>query len=267
MEYFAGIFDADGWVSLVPSGHFVIGLEMSNEKVINLFKEQFGGNLYIKTRDKRKTIYCWMIATGREKALNFIDKISPYTHIKTNQLNTLKEYLNQTRIDRRNNRPQFTKNIADLKKPIPFTREQFVPKECIIPGKAFWKWFAGFMDGDGNFTVYEYQNGKRRSFDSWISIFNTFGEPIQYVNHIVEGSISQYKGNKFPIWKWVCSQYNSEIVCQLLEPHLIIRKQQCRLVSEYLKIHKAKVRGVDHPEETVAVIRDIIKQIKYHNSL
>jgi len=179
----------------------------------------------------------------------------------------LRNYLNQTREDRRNNRDAFVHEISNLKKPLPHTKEQIKVPTAITPSDSFLKWLAGFMDGDGTFCVYEYQNGAKRSFDSWISAFNIFGEPIIHIKERLDGSISQYKGTKFPVWKWVCNQATSEFVCDSLQPHLMIKKEQCHLVSEYLKIHKAKIKGVDHSDQTVAAIRDIIKQIKFHNSL
>jgi hypothetical protein len=197
----------------------------------------------------------------------FISKIKNFTHVKTAQLHELEEYLNLPRDLRSLNRSAYVEDIAKFKHPITYTKEQIKVPTKIKPDEAFFRWFAGFMDGDGNFTVFEYQNGPRRSFDSWIGAFNTFGEPIIYIKKRLEGSISQYKGNKFPIWKWVCSQGSSEFVCNSLYPLLLNRKEQCRLVGEYLKIHATKVRGVDHPDHVVAAIRDIIKQIKLHNSL
>ncbi len=268
MHYFAGIFDAEGWVSLLADGHFVIGLEMTNEDVIILFQHEFGGRIYKKERSNRKIIYSWILPTDRDSALDFIDKIERFTQVKNVQLIALEKYLNQTREKRRETRSEFKHQIAEFKKPAPFTKKEFDPRLFTKkPDDNFWQWFAGFMDGDGNFTVYEYQNGPRRTFDSWIGAFNVFGEPIQYINHRIEGSISRYKGSKFPVWKWVCNQADSEMVCSSLEPYLIVKKQQCRLVSEYLKIHKTKIRGIDHSDQTIIIIRDIIKQIKHHNSL
>ena len=54
MEYFAGLFDAEGYVSLLKDGHFVIGTEMGNEEVPALFQEKFGGKIYERKRNKRK---------------------------------------------------------------------------------------------------------------------------------------------------------------------------------------------------------------------
>ena len=267
MQYFAGIFDADGYISLLKTGRFIIGLEKSNEVIPNMLADRFGGHIYKRKRDKRKTTFIWMIPSDRDKSLAFIEQINAFTHIKTPQLNLLKTYLNHSRDGRKNIRADYVHQIAEKKKPIPYTREQLKIPSIVTPDEHFWKWFAGFMDGDGNFTVFEYQNGPRRTFDSWIGAFNTFGEPIIYIKERIDGSISQYIGNKFPIWKWVCSQNTSNLVCNSLQPYLINRKIQCQLVSEYLKIHVTKTRGIDLPDQTITVIRDIIKQIKHHNSL
>ena len=267
MEYFAGIFDADGYITLSPRGNFIIALEKHNEAIVQLLQETFGGHIYKRKREKRKTTLAWMLTSDRDIILSFIGKIKHLTHIKTAQLSRLEEYLNLSRHMRSSNRAKYVADIARFKHPITYTREQIKVPTTITPEDNFFKWFAGFMDGDGNFSVFEYQNYSRRSFDSGIKAFNTFGEPIIYIKERIEGCISQYKGNKYPVWNWTCGQNASAFVCDSLYPNLINRKEQCRLVSEFLKIHATKIRGIDHSDEVVAVIRDIIKQIKYHNSL
>lgn len=267
MEYFAGIFDAEGWISLIETGHFNIALEITNEYIINIFQEEFGGKTYIGNRENKKRTYIWKIATNHDEAHSFINKIINYTRVKTSQLNSLKEYLDQSREKRRENRGKYRIIFCNLKKPIPYTKDQLKVPTIIIPDESFFKWFAGFMDGDGNFTIFEYQDGPKRTFDSWIGAFNTFGEPIIHIQERINGSISEYKGTNYPVWKWVCNQNMSQFVCDNLYPHLIVKKYQCQLVSEYLKIHTNKIRGIDYSENIVSDIRNIIKQIKYHNSL
>jgi hypothetical protein len=267
MEYFAGMFDAEGWVTLCHDGKFQVAIEMTNEEMINLFQSTFKGQIYVRKRDNRKKTFSWRQDPGTECIINFIDQIAPYTKVKTNQLLQLRTYLNQSRADRRINRSDFVKAISILKKPHPYEKEQIKVPTIITPDESFFKWFAGFIDGDGNFTVFEYQNGPIRTFDSWIGAFNIHAEPIIYIKERIMGSVSQYKGCKFPIWKWVCNQANSKFVCESLEPHLIIKKEQCNLVSQYLNIHAKKIKGVPYSDHTVTIIRDIIKQIKHHNSL
>lgn len=267
MNYLAGVFDAEGWVSLTPKGNFIIGVEITNETVTNLFQDKFGGKIYIPTRKAKKQVYSWRIPSNNELAINFLHCITQYTVNKRSQLLALQSYLEQPRSERRNSRGNFVHKISELKKPISYTKQELLVPQDILASQEFLKWFAGFMDGDGNFCVYEYENWRKRSFDSWISAFNTFAEPIIHIKKRIEGSISQYKGTNYPIWKWVCNQVNSQFVCTSLQSHLIIKKEQCRLVGEYLKIHSTKQRGIDYSDNDIAVIRDIIKQIKHYNSL
>lgn len=267
MHYSAGIFDAEGWVSLTPRGNFIIGLEIAHEGTANDFYDKWGGKIYKPTRKARKQIFSWRIPTNTNEIQRFLNDMMPLCKIKHKQLVKLHDYINQPRANKKNSRPQFVHQIAELKKPTTYSKDQLIFEPTKPIDDHFAKWFAGFMDGDGNFCVYEYENWHKRSFDSWISIFNTFAEPIIYVQQRIKGSISIYKGTKFPIWKWVCNQESSKFVCQSLEPNLILKKEQCKLVSRYLDIHNTKVRGVDYSSEVVSEIRDIIKQIKLHNSL
>jgi hypothetical protein len=264
MHYFAGLFDAEGYVTLNKDGRFQIGTEVTNEEIPKLFKERFGGNIYPRTRDKRKKTWTWVISTNIKETLNFISQIQPYSIIKNGQLGLLKSYLSNTRENRKIIRSNFSHDIALYKKPI---REPLKGLTEVPLTIDFFKWFAGFIDGDGNFCIYEYAGKKSQIFDSWIGIFNIFPEPIEYVLQHFKGSISKYKGTKFPIWKWVCNQKNSQLVCESVYPFLQIKKEQCKLVMEFLEIQKTKTRNTVYSFDQINRIRDIIKQIKHLNSL
>lgn len=267
MEYFAGLFDAEGYVTLGKDGRFQIGTEVTNEEIPNLFKEKFGGNIYRRKRTGRKQTYTWVIATNFDFCFNFIDLISPKSIIKSNQLTRLKDYLGMSREQRSIYRQAISHQIADFKKPLPLTKEHILDACPKKPDEAFWKWLAGFFDGDGNFCVYEYLGKKSKIFDSWISVFNTHGNAISYVLDHVHGSISSYKGAKYPIWKWVCSQKNSQLVCESFYPFLRIKRNQCELLMEFLEIQKTKKRNTSYSFDQINRIRDIINQIKHLNSL
>ncbi len=267
MHYFAGLFDAEGYVTLGKDGRFMIGTEVANESIPILLKDNFDGNIFVRKRDKRKKTWTWAIATNTDQALSFISKISPFSIIKKTQLLRLKDYLEQPRDFRKLVRDDVSHQISNLKKPLSVTKEFILNRSQKPPYQFFWEWLAGFCDGDGNFCVYEYQGKKSKIFDSWISVFNTHPEAICFVQDHIVGSISQYKGNKFPIWKWVCNQKNSQFVCDYLFPYLKIKKEQCRLVSDFLEIQKTKTRTTTYSFEQINQIRDIIQQIKHLNSL
>lgn len=267
MQYFAGLFDAEGYVTLAKDGHFNIGTELANEEIPNLFKETFGGKIYVRQRDHRKKTWAWRVATNNELCMNFIEKVEPYSVVKKTQLLRLKDYLSCERSFRRQVRDDCSHQLSMLKKPLPLTKEHINVASDKIPTKDFLKWLAGFFDGDGNFCIYEYQGKRSIIFDSWIGVFNTFPEAICVVKHHINGSISKSKGAKFPIWKWVCCQKDSEFVCNSLYPFLRIKKDQCKLVSKFLEIQKTKIRESSYSFDQINEIRDIIKQIKHFNSL
>lgn len=267
MHYFAGLFDAEGYVSLGKDGRFQIGTEVTNKDIPHLFKEKFGGNIYSRKRDKRKETWTWVISTNLSDALNFITLISPFSIIKKTQLSRLKDYLDQSRELRKETRYHISHELSLLKKPLPITKKVILDRCAKIPDESFWMWLAGFFDGDGNFCVYEYKGKKSTVFDSWISVFNIHANAICAVLDRVQGSISSYKGSKFPIWKWVCTQKNSQFVCESVYPYLIIKKQQCQLVMEFLKIQKTKTKQTSYSFDQINKIRDIINQIKHLNSL
>lgn len=267
MHYFAGIFDAEGWISLISSGHFIIGLEVTHKQTVHSFCQQFGGKIYYPTRKAKKQVYSWRISTNIVLAKNFIQSIAPLSHIKNDQLLLLYQYLGMTKKEKRIERASFIAAIAKRKKPITRSRADLIFEPSCIVSDAFFKWFAGFIDGDGTFTVYEYQNYKKSAFDSWIAIFNTFAEPLIFVQQYIKGSISQYKGTNFPIWKWVCNQKSSLFLCQSIEPFLVIKKKQCQLVQQYLHIAQLKNKGIPYTTEQVRTIKSIITEIKHFNSL
>jgi len=267
MEYFAGLFDAEGYVSLCKSGHFIIATELANEQIPNLFKERFGGKIYSRKRDKRKQTFTWTISTNTESCLNFINLIEPFCVVKAMQLCRLRDYLNRSREDRRNTREMTCNWISNLKKPTVYTRDQFIIDSNTPIDERFLKWFAGFLDGDGNLCIYEYKGKHSQIFDSWIGVFNTNPEAIFFIKSRINGSISSYKGAKFPIWKWVCCQKDSQLVCNSLYPYLKIKKEQCALVAKFLKIKETKIREKPYSFNQINKIRDIIKQIKHLNSL
>ena len=55
MNYLAGIFDAEGWVSLTPLGHCIIGVEIAHKPTVELFQKHFNGKIYKPIRKSKKT--------------------------------------------------------------------------------------------------------------------------------------------------------------------------------------------------------------------
>ena len=263
MEYFAGLFDAEGYVTLTNQGNYLIGMEMTNETVINLLKNTFGGVVDKRKRDDRRNTWAWRLSA--KEIQNFIDQIKPYSIIKLPQIEALQTYLDQPREERRKNRSNFVSLISNFKKPeIPRS-----PLNQIYPeiSEPFFKWLAGMMDGDGNFCIYETLNkGKWTQFQSYVGVFNVFIEPIQFIKDHLGGTVTSLKKTKNPIWKWIPNQKNIPFICESVLPYLIIKKELCKIVLSYHKMKKSN-RFIQYTDSEKGFIRDSIRQIKHHNTL
>jgi len=268
MQYFAGLFDAEGYVSLCPKGSFTIAIEMTNEKIPNLFKEKFAGSIYTRQREKRKRSYTWKINSISEQALYFINSVCEFSVVKQSQLIKLRDYLNQSRDGKKQNRSITCSIIKKLKSPLIKSIQTILERIEKPIEPYFFEWLAGFIDGDGNIVCNQYtdnRNGKKY-FAHQLSVFNTFPQSIAYIHDRIEGSVLVKKGTSNPIFKWACKTHNEKFVCQSILPFLKIKKRQCELFLEFIQIPK-KTRNCGYPVNTLARMYEIINQIKHLNSL
>lgn len=267
MHYFAGLFDAEGYVSLCPNGAFTIAIEMSNESIPNLFKEKFEGSIYCRKRDKRKKTWTWKINSICSQTLEFINVISDYSIVKKPQLIRLRDYLDQPRANRKETRAITCSSIKNLKQPCPIRKEDMIRIEKTIEPN-FWEWLAGFIDGDGNFVCNEftYKANGIKYFDHQISVANIFPEAICHINDRIAGCITNLNRNKNQLFKWTCKRRNEKFVCESILPFMKIKKEQCQLFLEFVTF-PLKERNIPRPEEDVHRMYSIINQIKHLNSL
>lgn len=86
ISYFAGFFDADGSVSIAKNQKgttLTCTVYNSNKKVLEIFRQNFGGEIYISHNHPEKgwkTGYRWMVAA--KKAEEFLSKIVPFVTVK-----------------------------------------------------------------------------------------------------------------------------------------------------------------------------------------
>jgi hypothetical protein len=267
MQYFAGLFDAEGYVSLCPNGAFTIAFEMSNEEIPNLFKEKFEGSVYTRKRDDRKKTWTWKINSISSQSLNFINSIVDFSIVKKTQLLRLRDYLDQPRDDRKHIRAITCSTLKNLKQPMPITKEQITYSQKPIE-PYFFEWLAGFIDGDGNFVCneYTYKKSGLKYFDHQISVANIFPEAICYINDRIPGCITDLHRSKNPLFKWTCNRHNEKFLIESILPFMKIKKGQCELFLEFITF-PLKTRNVPRPIEERERMYEIIKQIKHLNSL
>ena len=267
MHYFAGLFDAEGYITLSNKGAFCIGIEMANEDIPNMFKKQFGGSIYIRQREKRKKTWAWKINSIADQSINFINSIVDFSHVKNSQLKRLKDYLDQSRQDRKLTREFTFNSLRLLKQPI-LEISHILPSIPKQPTKEFFQWLAGFTDGDGNFVCNEYIDNRnnRKYFSHQMSIANIFLESICFINDRIEGSILTCKRPVNSVFKWVPNREHEKFVCESIYPFLIIKKKQCELFLEFIEF-PAKARDIPYPNEVLSRMYEITHQIKHLNSL
>lgn len=256
MHYFSGLFDAEGYVTLNNRGAFILAIEMANQNIPQLFKQNFDGVITTRIRKDRKRTFTWN-CNSNEGAINFIEEIIPHSIVKRPQLLLLQQYLSHTRNDRSMIRKSFISSISACK--IPKKRNiRFVQiKTEKIPDENFIKWLSGFIDGDGNFVLYE--TGKR--FNMQICAFNVFPEPIKEIKSRFDGSICLLNRKPNSIWKWTAN--NLQELCPKLFPHLIIKKTQCEILMKFMETRQPWT----HSEDYRHYVRDLILQLKHANSL
>jgi hypothetical protein len=284
LRFLAGLFDAEGCVTLSPGGYPRITLSMCCEISANLFKDYFKGSVKKRQRKHKKDIYTWDSLIENQK--RFITEIEIYSLIKRPQLLLLREYLHLRRTERKSRRKEFVSAIAACKRPRISSKEELDIPTTIIPKDEFYQWFAGFMEGDGSFNCWESKtlSHKKPSFSTSVEAMNCQPDVIKYIKERLEGSIGVNKQNINPVWKWLSSPQNTLSVLARLYPHLISKQEQCKLLMEFRTIiasrkrkpvgrksGKCKIGGWHNPDflftkEEVTRLREIICRMKFlHN--
>lgn len=100
--YMGGLIDGEGSIKIIrtvkpnkPNEYntfdAAIRIGMTDKEPIELFKEEFGGSLFVEKRQNYKDIYRWQCA-GNKKVPPIVEKILPYLIVKKPQAELLLEY-------------------------------------------------------------------------------------------------------------------------------------------------------------------------------
>ena len=141
-------------------------------------------------------------------------------------------------------------------------------------------WLAGMIDADGCISFHRNANNRRTVTTSYrvpyIAITTTCGETIKYITDLYEELGVPYylkhKNNTNPTTNkpiWVITTQGlkrSKRILPLVEPYLVTKKKEARLVLEFIEIRERLARTFQHdPRETA--ISDELRKIKANRQI
>lgn len=85
MEYCAGFFDGEGYVTIDVLGRVRAGLAQKSREVLDLFGETFGLGTVLEKDPSRNPGFNWHV-TGRENILLFLRAIRPHLIVKADEV-------------------------------------------------------------------------------------------------------------------------------------------------------------------------------------
>ncbi len=89
IAYIAGFFDGEGCVRIKKSNqggnsyHIIAHITNTDELVLGIVQNLFGGNTRVQEKGKNKTVYNWYITSS--EANDFLKTIEPFLNIKQEQ--------------------------------------------------------------------------------------------------------------------------------------------------------------------------------------
>ena len=100
LAYIAGFLDGEGCFSLVPrkkggkvNGYFVrVNVVNTNRAIIVWMREIFGGNLYMRKRQKKNHKVAWSLTLSEVQAGALLRRVLPYLRVKQQQAKLLLAY-------------------------------------------------------------------------------------------------------------------------------------------------------------------------------
>jgi hypothetical protein len=103
-------------------------------------------------------------------------------------------------------------------------------------------WAAGFLDGEGHFTIALTHKGT--NFRAIISASQTTSEPLLLLQHWFGGSIRVYtdkvKAHK-PCYEWTVVGVGLASLLEAITPYLIVKKRHADLILQFKKLVDASV--------------------------
>ncbi len=105
--------------------------------------------------------------------------------------------------------------------------------DTTVPYKTLIAWSAGFIDGDGCFSIYKF----RSSYQIKITASQRRKSPLIILKKLYGGSIWREKRNK-SVFVWQISAIKAHVAINKMFPYLIVKRKEAKTVlafrEEYL---------------------------------
>lgn len=125
-------------------------------------------------------------------------------------------------------------------------------------------YIAGFFDGEGCIGIYSYRHGKYRSTGMQVKIANTNPVVLLAIQERFGGKIKTRtpKGGNLPLYILSWDSAKALAVLKMLEPHLLVKKDQATLAIEFWENRSQTCRpGRRKPAEEIAAEGEAIARI------
>lgn len=121
-------------------------------------------------------------------------------------------------------------------------------------------WAAGFLDGEGCFSLRKFSPAARAkglheaTRGATISAAQTSAEPLYKLAEILGGRVRDHRGKTSAVkqtWQWeICSKDGVRYAIPLLLPYLVVKKQEAEIVLAYAQEPSNRGRKYTNDEIT-----------------
>lgn len=141
---------------------------------------------------------------------------------------------------------------------------EYFEKEVISPPPHEISYIAGFLDGEGCFTICKHKRGNEYYFRPVIAVCNTNRDVIEFIAKKFGGMFQKTKPSKRghrDRWQWSTENREKIIkICEMLIPHLIIKKRQAELLKRWCEL-SIETNTMDNSNEEMRKIYEEIKKL------
>lgn len=115
---------------------------------------------------------------------------------------------------------------------------------------SFWKWLAGFIDGDGSIDIKKQKKGEDYYvYDVLLNACNTHYETLEYISkNIGKGKIQKMKVRSRkhkPVYDWRISGEEARTIIEKIYPYLVTKRKAAELAILLKKDTKNRKRPSD----------------------